>query len=132
MKRMVLAAALAMMLGAPACSGGSGEPSLPRSASLVVPGDAASIIGDVTEVEGGAGRRVRILVEQIPTRSAGHPIAWIAITDRTRILARSGAETSRASLAEVAVGTRVWVWFDGPVAESFPVQAQAGTLLIER
>jgi hypothetical protein len=129
MKRMLLAAALVMMA---ACSGGSGEPSLPRSASLSVPGDAASIIGDVTEVEGGGGRRVRILVEQIPTRSAGHPIAWIAVTDGTRILARSGGETSRASLADVAVGTRVWVWFEGPVAESFPVQAQAGTLLIER
>jgi hypothetical protein len=129
MKRMLLAAALVMMA---ACSGGSGEPSLPRSASLSVPGDAASIIGDVTEVEGGGGRRVRILVEQIPTRSAGEPIAWVDVTPRTRILARSGGRTSRASAGELAVGARVWVWFDGPVRESFPVQATGGTIIIER
>jgi len=30
------------------------------------------------------------------------------------------------------VGARVRVWFTGPVAESFPVQATAGTVLILR
>jgi hypothetical protein len=129
---MALAAALAVVLAAPACSGAPGEPSRSGSATLNVPADAASIIGDVTQVEGGAGGRVRILVEQIPTRSAGFPIAWVAVTPDTRILVRGGGQTARATAADVAVGSRVWAWFEGPVAESYPVQATAGTLVIER
>jgi hypothetical protein len=128
MKRL-MTAALAVLLAA--CAGGPGEPNGDGSANLNVPADAASIIGDVKQVEGGA-QPTRILVEQIPTRSAGEPIAWVDVTPRTRILARSGGRTSRASAGELAVGARVWVWFDGPVRESFPVQATGGTIIIER
>lgn len=128
MKRLTTAA-LAVLLAA--CAGAPGDPAVDGSANLNVPADAASIIGDVKQVEGG-GQPTRILVEQIPTRSAGEPIAWVDVTPRTRILARSGGRTARASAAELAVGARVWVWFDGPVRESFPVQATGGTILIER
>jgi hypothetical protein len=126
MKRLVLTAVLLA-----ACAGGPGDPNGDASASLAVPGDAASIIGDVKQVEGGA-RPTRILVEQIPTRSAGEPIAWVDVTSSTRILARHEGRTSRASAAELAVGARVWVWFTGSVRESFPVQATGGTIVIER
>jgi len=131
MKRLALLAILAAIPAA-ACSGGPGDPDPPASASLSVPDEAASIIGDVTQVEGGGERRLRILVEQIPTRSAGEPIAWIDIPANARILAGGAEGTRRASAAGLVVGARVSVWFDGPVRESFPVQATAGTVLIER
>lgn len=129
MKKMPLIAALAACFAAGACSSAPGEPDAPGSASVSVPADAASIIGDVKEVEDG---RARILVEQIPTRSAGEPIAWVDVTPQTRILVRENGTTARGTAASLAVGTRVQVWFTGPVRESFPVQATGGTILIER
>lgn len=120
--------ALAVCLAAPACTRLPGEPALQAS----VPADAASIIGEITQVERSDDGPLRILVEQIPSRSAGEPIAWITVNRRTDVLQRAGGSLSAASPAEFEVGMRVQVWFTGPVAESFPVQATAGTILIER
>ncbi|HEX6370626.1 MAG TPA: DUF3221 domain-containing protein [Longimicrobium sp.] len=130
MKRPTAMMALAACLAAAACSGVPGEPDSP-GLSASVPAEASSIIGDITQVERTDGR-LRILVEQIPTRSAGHPIAWIAVNRGTDVVQRAGGSLSRGSSAELAVGMRVQAWFTGPVAESFPVQATAGTILIER
>jgi hypothetical protein len=130
MKRLTAMFALAACLAAPACSSAPGEPDGP-GLSASVPTDAASIIGDVAEVERTNGR-LRMLVEQIPTRSAGYPIAWIAVNGGTDVVQRAGGTVSRGSPQELAVGMRVQVWFTGPVAESYPVQATAGTVLIER
>lgn len=128
--RMMMTIALAACLAAPACSGAPGEPDGP-GLSASIPTETASIIGDIKQIEQTDGR-LRILVEQIPTRSAGEPIAWITVDGRTDVVQRAGGRTSRASTRELAVGTRVWVWFTGPVLESFPVQATAGTVVIER
>lgn len=130
MKRLAQAAALVLVLGAPACTP-PGDPDPPGSFSLSVPGEVADIIGDVTQVE-QPGSAPRLLVEQIPTRSAGYPIAWVHVGPRTRILARSGGLVTRATAADLVVGARVHGWFTGGVRESYPVQADAGTLLIER
>ena len=130
MKRFTILFALAAFLAAPGCSRAPGEPDGP-GLSAGVPDESASIIGDVREMD-RSGERLRILVEQIPTRSAGEPIAWISVTRSTRIVERAEGRTTRASAGAIAVGQRVQVWFTGPVLESFPVQATAGTVLIER
>lgn len=130
MNRLALTAALMLCLAAPACSGGPGDPAQPGALNASIPGEAASIIGEVKQVEGGA--RPRLLVEQIATRSAGYPIAWISVSSSTAILVRSGGQTSRGTAADLAVGADVQVWFTGGVRESYPVQADAGTVLIER
>jgi hypothetical protein len=130
MKRLMTMFAVAACLAAPACTRGPGEPD-GRGLSASVPTEAASIIGGITQVERSEDR-LRVLVEQIPTRSAGHPIAWITVSRRTTVVERAGGALSRGSSAGLAVGMRVQVWFTGPVAESYPVQATAGTVLIER
>lgn len=130
MKRRTATFAMAACLAASACSSAPGDPD-GGSLAAMVPAEAASIIGDIAQVE-RTGGRVRILVEQIPTRSAGYPIAWIAVNGGTDVVQRSGGSLSRGSSAELAVGMRVQAWFTGPVAESYPVQATAGTVLIER
>jgi hypothetical protein len=130
MKRMRLAAVAAAMMMA-ACGGAPGEPEQPGALNAAVPAEAASIIGTVTQLE-RAGGEARILVEQEPTRSAGYPKAWIRVTSRTRILARTDGSTAGGSIADLARGARVQAWFTGPVAESYPVQAVAGTVLVER
>jgi hypothetical protein len=130
MTRLAAIFVLAACLAGSACSGAPGEPDAP-GLTVNVPNESASIIGDIKQVEQSAGR-LRILVEQVPTRSAGEPIAWVTVGGGTRIAERADGRTTRASASELTVGTRVWVWFTGPVAESFPVQATAGTVLIER
>jgi hypothetical protein len=130
MKKLVAMLGMAVSLAAAACSGVPGEPDGP-GLNASVPTDAASIIGDITQVERN-GDAMRILVEQIPTRNAGYPIAWISINPSTRVLRRAEGTVSRGSSRELAKGMRVQVWFTGPVAESYPVQAKAGTVLIER
>jgi hypothetical protein len=130
MKRLVLSTVVALCAMASACTGGPGDPEQP-SLNASVPAEAASIIGEVKQVEGGDGQP-RMLVEQAATRSAGYPIAWISVTSTTRILVRSGGATSRGGVADLAAGTRVQVWFTGGVRESWPVQADAGTVLVER
>ncbi len=132
MKRLALTAVLALLLSAPACTGGApGEPDPPGALNAGVPGEAASIIGEIKQVEGREGRR-GMLVEQIATRSAGYPVAWVYVGSSTRILVRSGGRTSRGTAADLAVGAKVYAWFTGPVRESYPVQADAGTILVER
>ena len=131
MKRLAVAAVLALCLAAPACTGGPGDPEQPGALNASVPGETASIIGEVKQVEGPAERR-SLLVEQIATRSAGYPIAWVYVSPQTRVLVRSGGRTSRGTAADVGVGARVQAWFTGGVRESYPVQADAGTILVER
>lgn len=130
MKRFARAAALALCLAAPACAG-PGDPDLSGSASLSVPQEAASIIGTITEAD-RTGAAPRLLVEQVPTRSAGYPIAWVFVGGSTRILVRSGGQVTRGSAADLVAGARVQAWFTGGVRESFPVQADAGAILVER
>lgn len=121
---------LAVCLAAPGCSGAPGDPDGP-GLSAGVPAEAASIRGDIKEVDRSRGG-LRFLVEQNPARGAGEPIAWVDVDRDTRVLARTDGRTGSASSAELAVGMRVQVWFTGPVRESFPVQATGGTVLIER
>jgi hypothetical protein len=125
MRNVFAIAALAACLTMQACNGAPGGPDGPGLD--VIPDDAASIIGDVTQAEGP-----RILVEQIPTRSAGYPVAWVSVSRRTTIVERGAGGVARSSASALTVGTRVQVWFNGPVMESYPVQAHAGTIVIER
>lgn len=130
MKRLAAVFGLvALCLAAPGCSRAPGDPDGP-GLSANVPAEAASIRGDIKEVDRSRGG-LRFLVEQNP-RGAGEPIAWVDVDRDTRVLARTGGSTASASSAELAVGMRVQVWFTGPVRESFPVQATGGTVLIER
>lgn len=122
--------ALTVWLAAPGCSSAPGEPDRP-GLSAGVPSESASIIGGIKEVDRRGGG-LRILVEQVPARSAGEPIAWVTVNRGTRMLERADGRTGAASSTALAVGMRVQVWFTGPVAESFPVQATAGTVLVER
>jgi hypothetical protein len=58
--------------------------------------------------------------------------ARVTVTASIAILAEDGAGGwSLASFDDLVEGARVQVWFDGPVAESYPVQARAGSIVIE-
>ncbi len=52
------------------------------------------------------------------------------VDEATEVLRRRGDAYEAAALSDVAVGDRVEIWVDGPVAESFPAQAHAAVVLL--
>lgn len=90
-----------------------------------VPADPASIRGTVTSLE-SAPRRIRVEVD--PAAASGSDKAVVALGPDTRILHRDGRA---AGAADIAAGNVVSVWFTGPVRESYPVQADAGAVVLE-
>lgn len=116
-----------LALGAFACN----DPERPRDdhgaagdAKLeLIPTEAPDIRGTVTAV---AAARVR--VETTPVDASGSPKADVTVDGRTPILRRTGG---RGSADALVAGTRVSVWFIGPVAESYPVQARARVIVLE-
>lgn len=102
---------------------------MPSGATL--PSGAPSIEGTIRQSSAiQAGRR--IFVEAGAPVAGREPAAHVTVLPGADVLAGSGEAVVPASVDELVVGTRVRVWFKGPVAESFPVQATAGTVLILR
>jgi hypothetical protein len=88
-----------------------------------VPTEEPYIRGTITDVQAEG-----FLVEEDPTEVAGSPKAWLNFAQETRVVDASGAE---AGVGELTVGRQVSVWVSGPVLESYPVQATAGTVVLE-
>ena len=102
---------------------------MPSGATL--PNEAPGIEGTIQQSSAIQSGR-RILVEASPPVAGRERAAYITVLPGADVLAGSGETVVRASADELVVGARVRVWFRGPVAESFPVQATAGTVLILR
>ena len=99
------------------------------------PTSPPSINGVITRVErspGGNDAIARIVVEENPAEAAGSAKASVRLTTRTRILAGDGPASRPDPLDALVNGARVSVWFTGPVAESYPVQATADVVVVER
>jgi hypothetical protein len=105
-----------------ACAG-PGSRSSPPETRDVVTTEAPSIRGTITQ----AGSD-RILIEEEPLDSSGSAKASVRLTGSTRVLRGSGEAARRRDLR---VGQHVSAWFDGPVMESYPVQARASAVRIE-
>ena len=56
--------------------------------------------------------------------------ASIRITTKTKIEKLEGTTRKAATVEDLKVGARIQATFVGPVAESYPVQATAGAILI--
>jgi hypothetical protein len=101
----------------------SGCPATRRDASPL-PTAPASIAGHVEAVQ-----LPSILVVADGPQAGGSDRASVRLHTGTHVLWRTGAA---AAVTDVRVGQQVRVWFDGPVMESYPVQAVAGVLVIEQ
>jgi hypothetical protein len=80
------------------------------------------ITGTITHV---APRTVR--VEEKPGQPAGDAKAVVRITAQT-VIERNGQPVDETALQ---TGQQAKVWFYGPVAESYPVQAEAEGIAIQ-
>jgi hypothetical protein len=90
-----------------------------------VPSDPPAITGTIVTLSPSNDAATMLV-----TGSGQVDKASVLIDARTVLLRKSGSGTSALRLADLAVGARVSVWFDGPVAESYPVQGHAGTVLL--
>lgn len=135
---------------------GEGPSGSGPSTSATIPADSASIAGTITtartsEVRGApAGTRPdqpvssddtglvgpvidsthSILVESQPGTTAGTDKAWVTVRRTTPVLSANGTTVANPWSA-LMPGARVRVWFEGPVRESYPVQADAKLVVID-
>ena len=107
-----------VLLVASACGGGAAK-------------GAADITGFVTSVSGRADG-VTVLVEADPSHPSFGDKASVAVTSNTRITRRAQGGEVAATFRDLVPGLQVEVWFDGPVATSYPVQGKAQALVILR
>jgi len=95
-----------------------------------LPDAEPGIRGVITKSDSNVGSRF-ILVEENPGDAAGSQKAAVRLTDQTKIYRRSGSGLETITQAELVTGKKVSVWFEGPVAESYPVQETAAVILLE-
>lgn len=98
------------------------------SAAVGVPSGSPGITGQITSVSRAGDRIGSIRVEEQPTQLSGSAKAVATVTQGTVVL--RGVSDQR-DFNDLRVGQWVRVWFDGPVMESYPVQAKAGTIVID-
>lgn len=94
------------------------------------PSESPSIRGEVTSAEldtDAEGDTGTILIEGEIEDDTVYDKASARITQDTQVFAQDG---TLAAAGDIAVGQRVEVWFTGPVAESYPVQATASDVRI--
>lgn len=110
--------AAALVLGIAACT-------------PTVPDADPSIRGAITTrtaADGGG----QLLVEAGSGPRYDYDKASVRVTENTKILRATGTgRYERTTFDELTEGRTVKMWFTGPVAESYPVQATAGVVLIE-
>ena len=99
-----------------------------RGSESRIPDAPASITGRVTMVnKTGDGGTVR--VEANPDSVAGtSAMAVVRVTPTTTVIA---PKTGAAAFSALSTGQWVRVWFVGPVRQSQPLQANAGTIVID-
>ena len=110
-----------LVLAACSGSGTSGD----ALAALTAPEDHEGISGLVTARLADG----RIQVEENPDEPSGSAKAVVGVTGARIYRRADGAQLASSALT---VGSRVTVWFRGPVRESYPVQADAGVVALER
>ena len=97
-----------------------------------VPSEAPSIVGRVETLDGAVRGQsiVTLMVRGTPREGATFDAASVRVTRDSKVFRGTRGHPSAAAPGDITVGDEVMVWFTGPVAESYPVQATAGTVLI--
>jgi exosome complex RNA-binding protein Csl4 len=94
-----------------------------------IPDGPASIAGRITDVQRSGEQIGSVRVETRPAETAGSAKAVVRVTQRTTLMGVS--PLGSVDFDALRVGQWVRVWFVGPVRESYPIQADAGTIVID-
>jgi len=93
------------------------------------PDEPPSIRGTITTITLNADGLGSMLVEGPIADGTTFDRAAVRVTEDTEILLKGADGWGRFAFDALSEGDTVEVWFTGPVAESYPVQATAGTLV---
>lgn len=108
MRRVAALIILSLLLVA--CSGGTAPPRGP-----------AGVSGEIQQIQGA-----QVLVRGELAPGAANPrLVMLTVTPRTVIVRRAGKDLTAITGADLKLGDKVDVWFEGPVRESYPEQADA-------
>jgi beta-N-acetylhexosaminidase len=94
------------------------------------PSETPSISGVVRERQPIDGGVVLLVEAEGDVSSGSYDNASVRLDTDTTVLVDEDGTLHRATPEDVPAGASVDVWFEGPVAESYPVQAAAGTVLV--
>jgi hypothetical protein len=122
---LVAALALAGLVVAAACGGDGVSASPSPTAPPAVPADITGTIHDLTR-NADTGLPVLLVVDDGAMPGAPDRASVSVAADTVVWMLKGG----RGTPADLGAGQMVSVWFDGPVAESYPVQAKAGVVRI--
>jgi hypothetical protein len=90
----------------------------------IPPAEEPYLTGTITAVSGDP---LAVRIEEIPGGlDTGGAKAIARVTDRTIVTRRGSA----VAPGELRTGQRASLWLTGPVAESYPVQGEAGAIAI--
>ena len=106
-------------------------PALAEEKKVSIRGSLASA-GQASEEEKKTGLLGNLLVEGSKDKDTEYDKATVKVTKATKIYRQFGKELKEASFDDLKGGVKVEIWFQGPVAESFPVMATAGKIVITR
>lgn len=89
------------------------------------------IRGSITTLTPGSGDVIAsLLIEGDIEPDTSYDKASVRIDDDTRIYRSEAGQLAEVTAGDLAEGQEVEAWFVGPVAESYPVQARAGKIVI--
>ena len=97
----------------------------PKPKTEARPGSDGVIRGSITSISGAV-----VLVEEDPADESGSPKGTFTVTGETDILQQQNGERAPAKFDDLRVGQLVEAEYAGPVAESYPSQGTAGSIVI--
>ncbi len=88
-------------------------------------GSGGSVRGTITSISGAV-----VLVEEDPADESGSAKGAFTVTGETEILRQQGGEQVPAAFGDLRAGQLVEATYAGDVAESYPSQGKAGSIVI--
>jgi hypothetical protein len=90
----------------------------------------AASVAPANDDDKKAGIFGTLLMEGCKDKDTEYDKAFVKVTKATKIFKKVGGELKAASFEDVKPGVKMEIQFNGPVGESFPVQATAGKIVI--
>jgi hypothetical protein len=125
--KALAALAALLVLVAAAVGGCGGSTAQPAPSATAPPSTPADITGTIHDLTTDTGRTVVLVVDDGAMKGTVDRASVSLTADSVIWLLKGG----RGTAADLGAGQMVSVWFDGPVAESYPVQAKAGVIRIQ-
>lgn len=102
----------------------------PRQDKPQLPTNQPDITGRITQLT--TNDKLRITVEADPADSTNTAKAIVLISAGAQLVERHGSDLHTIKSDALKEGDSVSVWFDGPVLMSYPMQAGAKTVVLEK